>query len=130
MAVDYGRIYNIVHDLTLAMRAIQRTIDSQPAQAAIKRMTQTQYEDLMKLIKNIDVVGVRTLIQTILANDDLTTLSYAALRARASRLRISRFNKMHKSELIQHIQAVEEVLRIQLKQIKLPPKGFIDGDGV
>ena len=130
MAVDYGRIYNIVHDLTLAMRAIQRTIDSQPAQAAIKRMTQTQYEDLIKLIKNIDVVGVRTLIQTILANDDLTTLSYAALRARASRLRISRFNKMHKSELIQHIQAVEEVLRIQLKQIKLPPKGFIDGDGV
>lgn len=128
--MDYERVYSVVHDMTLAMRAIERTVASQPAHQAINRMTKEQYEELFRLIREVNVPGIRTLIHTVLANDDLTTLSYAALRLRASRLRISRFNKMHKAELIQHIQATEDVLRAQLLNLKPPRIGFIAGDGI
>lgn len=130
MAVGYARIFHVVRDLTLAMRAIERTINSQPAQDAVQRMTNKQFEELLRLIREVNVAGVRTLIHTVLANDDLTTMSYAALRTRASRLRINRFNKMHKGELIKHIETVEEVLREQLKTLKPPVIGFINGDGI
>lgn len=130
MGSDYERIYNLVHDLVLAMRSVERTVNSRDGQLAITRMTESEIATLLKAIREADIHAVRTLVSATLANQDLTVLSYSALRARASRLRINRFNKMHKCELIETIIAVEEVLRKQLEKLQRPQTGFIEGDGI
>lgn len=130
MGSDYERIYAVVHDIVLALRSIERTIASRDGQLAVNKMRPGQVVDLLRFIRESDVHAVRTLVGTILANQELTTLSYSALRERASRLRIHKFNKMHKGELIQNIIAVEETLREQLLKLQKPRIGHIDGDGI
>lgn len=130
MGSDYERIYNLVHDLVLAMRSIERTVNSRDGQLAITRMAENEVAILLKAIRKADIHAVRTLVSTVLASQDLTTLSYSALRDRASRLRINKFNKMHKGELIETIIAVEEILRQQLEKIQRPQIGFTAGDGI
>lgn len=128
--MGYDRIYKVVHDITLALRSIERTITSRDAHDAINKMSRTQLNELLQFIRDADVHAVRTLISTVLASQEITTMSYAALRERASRLRIPRFNKMHKGELVEHILATEEVLRDQLIKLQKPRTGFVDGDGI
>ena len=130
MDSDYGRIYAVVHDLVLALRAIERTVGSRDGQMAVNKMRPNQVNDLLRFIREADVHAVRTLINTILASQDLTTLSYSALRERASRLHIVKFNKMHKGELIENIVAVEETLSKQLFKMQKPRIGYIEGDGI
>ncbi len=128
--MGYDRIYYGIHELVLALRAIERTIESTDGHLAIKRMDVKAHDQLLQFARTGNVAAVRNLISEVLSRTDLTTLSYFNLRQRASRLRIPGFNKMDKAELIRNIQAVEEVIREKLNDLKPPEKGFTDGDGI
>ena len=130
MAVDYKQVYRAIHDYTLALRAICRTLDSQDCQIAFDKMSASQRKHFMELARTGDVNNLRNLIHVTLAADDIALMSYQRLRERASRLRIPKFNKMHKSDLIQHIRVTEDVLRKKIQGLPKPKIGFIAGDGI
>jgi hypothetical protein len=128
--MDYTHVYRAIHDFTLALRAVCRTLDTSDAAKAFKRLTPDKKKQFMELARFGNVHGLRDLIHLTLAYEDITLLSYQRLRERASQLRIQGFNKMHKTDLIRHIQVTEEVLRDKLKSMPKPKIGFIAGDGI
>ncbi len=130
--MDYKQLYQVIHEYTLALRAVCRTLDSPDAYKAYRKMSDAQRVQFLELARTGQVSSLRDLILTNLSTDDLTTMSYQRLRERASRLRICGFNKMNKSTLINHIQVTEEVLREKLKSLPKPKFkiGFEHGDGI
>jgi len=128
--MDYKQVYRAIHDFTLALRSVCRTLDTPDAAKAFERLTIDKKNQFLALARSGDVHGLRDLIHLTLAYEDITLLSYQRLRERASHLRIQGFNKMHKADLIRHIQVTEEVLRDKLKLMPKPKIGFIAGDGI
>ena len=128
--MEYKQAYRASHDYTLALRAICRTLESKDCQIAFEKMAASQKKTFMELARTGDVNNLRNLIHVTLAADDISLMSYQRLRERASRLRIPKFNKMHKSDLIQHIRVTEEVLREKIQSLPTPKLGFTEGDGI
>jgi hypothetical protein len=130
--VTWGDLLKVAHDFTLALRAIERILSDTRMQEILSKLPQPKLEIALQSVKEGNVPLLRQLLreQSVLAAEDL---SLAALRQRASQLRIPHYNKYSRPELIAKITALELSIQalLQQKPIKLLCRdGFIHGDGI
>lgn len=131
MAGNWPRIYNVTHDLTLALRAIERFVIQPRVQATIANLSEQDLQALLHAIPRGELNVVRHKIREaeIRTLDDMP---FIALRERASDLRIPCYNKMNRAELLLQIKLIEHKIQEQVAKM-LPVKcvvGFIHGDGI
>ena len=131
MVGNWPKIYNITHDLTLALRAIERFVNQPQSQITIEALSDKDLQIILSAIPKGEVHVIRHKLREaeIRTLDDM---SFTALRERASILRIACFNKMSRGELLYHIKLVEFRIQEQIEKLlpRKPMSGFIDGDGI
>jgi chromosomal replication initiation ATPase DnaA len=131
MAGNWAKVYSLTHELTLALRAIERFIVQPRTQVAIETLTVAEVSSILEAVLRGELTTIRHMVRRV----DLQTLddlTYTALRERASTLRIPCFNKLTRAELIYNIRLIEEKIQTQLEHMlpTKPVKGFIDGAGI
>lgn len=127
--VSWERLIQATHNYVLALRAIERFISLQATQEALQKAPDTLRQQVLDATLAADFPTVKNLVFGA-QDDDLDTISFALLRERAARLRIAGYNKLSRHELIFTIKKLEERIREQVKQLKKPTTGFLNGDGI
>lgn len=130
--VTWGDLLKIAHDLTLALRAIERVLSDNANQEILARCSSETLLALRTAIHEGNLARVRQLIREQSVNT-VGDLSLAALRRKASLLRIPNYNACTRIELIHKINAFESAIQriLREKPIKIICKdGFCDGAGI
>ena len=126
---SWERIAQATHNLVLALRAIERFIWLPASQELLKQMPESACQDLLRAVASGDYPAVKNIVFSHV-DSDLDTVSFVLLRERASRLRLNAYNKMSRAELIFNIRKIESHIRDQVRLMKKPKIGYIDGDGI
>lgn len=127
--VSWERLIQATHNYVLALRAIERFISLPAIQEQLQKAPSVLRQQVLTATLSGDFPAVKNLVFGAQA-DDLDTVPFALLRERAARLRIAGYNKMNRQELIFTIRKLEERIREQVKLLKKPVTGFVNGDGI